>query len=332
MRLITFINQIFKVETTSSYLSAVPGRSHWKTLRLLTRFVHLMIACIVITHETCSNGLPNGVFLLMQIADVDKEMFIPDWCVQPFTSTLTYCANCCFVATIWLLTDWDKDGSLNVTSWIWIVLKTWNRRQKMRAWMTLCQRHLSFGTGIKKKKSIFHTDDWDHTAQCNALPGRQTSRLRRSIEHSRIKKSGKFSELSKKNWPKTAFFNLWHTVILNKLAFRRTSEIGGQAGFSGSNLNRQCHDNRWFWQQFCVGENNGGHKARLRKTTIARGKRHLRDSAFAVKLFARLTELLWSDVRDTCVSSRHFLPAQKSANYHWISWHCPFNKVFFFVV
>ena len=27
-----------------------------------------------------------------------------------------------------------------------------------------------------------------------------------------------------------------------------------------------------FWQPFCVGKNNGGHKGRPRKTTIARGK------------------------------------------------------------
>ena len=30
-----------------------------------------------------------------------------------------------------------------------------------------------------------------------------------------------------------------------------------------------------FWQPFCVGKNNGGHKARPRKTTIARGKIYL---------------------------------------------------------
>ena len=41
-----------------------------------------------------------------------------------------------------------------------------------------------------------------------------------------------------------------------------------------------------------MGKNNGGHKARPQKTTIARGKLHLLDSAGAVKLFARLTELM----------------------------------------
>ena len=41
-----------------------------------------------------------------------------------------------------------------------------------------------------------------------------------------------------------------------------------------------------------MGENNGGHKARPRKTTFARGKRRLLDSAGAVKLFARQTELM----------------------------------------
>ena len=45
-----------------------------------------------------------------------------------------------------------------------------------------------------------------------------------------------------------------------------------------------------------------------------RGKRHLLDTSSAAKLFVWLTELSWSDVRDTCVSSRHFLPAQKTLN------------------
>ena len=44
-----------------------------------------------------------------------------------------------------------------------------------------------------------------------------------------------------------------------------------------------------FWQPFFVGKNNGGHKVRPRKKTIARAKRHFLDSAGAVKLFARLT-------------------------------------------
>ena len=41
-----------------------------------------------------------------------------------------------------------------------------------------------------------------------------------------------------------------------------------------------------------MGKNNGGHKARPRKTTIARGKRPLLDSAGAVKPFARQMELI----------------------------------------
>ena len=68
-----------------------------------------------------------------------------------------------------------------------------------------------------------------------------------------------------------------------------------------------------FWQPFCVGKNNGGRKARPRKTTIPRGRRQLLDSAWPEKLFARLTELSWSDVRDTYPSSRRFLLVQKSA-------------------
>ena len=39
-----------------------------------------------------------------------------------------------------------------------------------------------------------------------------------------------------------------------------------------------------------------------------RGKRHLLESAWTAKLFARLTELSWSDV---CASSRHFRSCKK---------------------
>ena len=43
-----------------------------------------------------------------------------------------------------------------------------------------------------------------------------------------------------------------------------------------------------FWQPFCVGKNNGGHKGMSRKTTFSRKKkRFLLDSSRAVKLFAR---------------------------------------------
>ena len=149
-------------------------------------------------------------------------------------------------------------------------------------------------------------------------------------------------------------------MILRKKIMRKFS----------SRLKQRCHDNRWFWQAFCVGKNNGSHKARpwkstmgpvrishsshhfgpvilwislggkpkwlplkfgyhdvMRTSPIARGKRHLRDSAWTVKLFARLTELsvVWCPwhLRE----QSQFLAAQKSANYHWISWHCPFKSV-----
>ena len=78
-----------------------------------------------------------------------------------------------------------------------------------------------------------------------------------------------------------------------------------------TSLKRQCHDNRWFLAAILFGESNGCHKARPQQTTIARGKRHLHDSAWTLKLFIRLTEMSWSDVRDTCVSSRHFCPRKK---------------------
>ena len=42
-----------------------------------------------------------------------------------------------------------------------------------------------------------------------------------------------------------------------------------------------------------------------------------------LKLFTRLTELSWSDVRDTCASIWHFCSRKKN---HWISWHCPWCK------
>ena len=41
-----------------------------------------------------------------------------------------------------------------------------------------------------------------------------------------------------------------------------------------------------------MGKNNGGHKAWPRETTLARRIRRLLDSAGAVKLFARQTELM----------------------------------------
>ena len=68
-----------------------------------------------------------------------------------------------------------------------------------------------------------------------------------------------------------------------------------------------------FWQPFCVGENNGGLKARPRKTTIARGRQYYYSTQLGQWSCARPTELPWSDVRDTYASSRHFLLAQKSA-------------------
>ena len=54
-----------------------------------------------------------------------------------------------------------------------------------------------------------------------------------------------------------------------------------------------------FWQPFCVGKNNGGHKARLRKTNC------LRKTTFA--RLSRGSETVraadGADVRDTCASS-----------------------------
>ena len=70
-------------------------------------------------------------------------------------------------------------------------------------------------------------------------------------------------------------------------------------------LERQRHDNRRYffshfeWVKVMVA------------TRQDHGKRNLLDSAWAVKLFVRLTKLSWSDVHDPCASSRHFSLAQK---------------------
>ena len=42
-----------------------------------------------------------------------------------------------------------------------------------------------------------------------------------------------------------------------------------------------------------------------------RGKWHLLDSSWAAKLFARQTELSWTDVRETSVNSRHFFSRKR---------------------
>ena len=70
-----------------------------------------------------------------------------------------------------------------------------------------------------------------------------------------------------------------------------------------------------FWQPFYVGKNNGGHKARPRKTTIARGKLHLLDSAGAVKLFARLTELMSATLARAVATFARAKRAQKITEY-----------------
>ena len=70
-------------------------------------------------------------------------------------------------------------------------------------------------------------------------------------------------------------------------------------------LQQQCHDHWWFFfSHFVWGKI-------MAVTRQGRGKRHLLDSSWAAKLFGHLTELSWSDVRDTCASSHHFFLAQK---------------------
>ena len=73
------------------------------------------------------------------------------------------------------------------------------------------------------------------------------------------------------------------------------------------------------WEKIMAATRQGCGKRQLQ------GKWHLNESAWAVKLFARLTELWSSDVRDTCAISRHFLLVQKAQKNHWTSWHCPFK-------
>ena len=110
-------------------------------------------------------------------------------------------------------------------------------------------------------------------------------------------------------------------------------------------LKRQCHDNRWFfWQPFCVGKNNGGHKARPRKTTIARGNyicstqlgrwscsrdwpswcpRHLREQ---LPFFARAKKAQKNtEYRDTASLKcyhRSFCICNKQASYHVVQIVC----------
>ena len=58
-----------------------------------------------------------------------------------------------------------------------------------------------------------------------------------------------------------------------------------------------------------------------------RGKPHFLDSAWPVKLFARLTELSWCDVRDTCVNSRHFSSRKKAQKITEYRDTAPLNSV-----
>ena len=77
----------------------------------------------------------------------------------------------------------------------------------------------------------------------------------------------------------------------------------------------QCHDIKSviFGSHFVWGKIMAATRQGRGKRHFPRGNRHFLDSAWAVKVFARLTELSLSDVRDTCASSRHFLLAQKKA-------------------
>ena len=77
-----------------------------------------------------------------------------------------------------------------------------------------------------------------------------------------------------------------------------------------------------FWQPFCAGKNNGGHKARLQKTNIARGKRHFLDSAWPVKVLAADRAVMVRCPRHLREQSP-FSKYKKSAKNNWISWHCP---------
>ena len=105
------------------------------------------------------------------------------------------------------------------------------------------------------------------------------------------------------------FIGLFQNTYSDQCLLTRNKQMqSGHHSMTGLNhlsLKQQCHDNQWFLAAILCGK-NGGHKARPRKSTIARRKRHFLDSAWVVKLFTRLTEMSRSDFRDTCVSSRHF--------------------------
>ena len=76
-----------------------------------------------------------------------------------------------------------------------------------------------------------------------------------------------------------------------------------------------------FWQPFCVGKNNGGHKGRPRKTTFAR----LSLGGEVVRAADRPV-MIWCP-RHLREQSPFFTRAKKHKKNHWISWHCPFNTL-----
>ena len=85
---------------------------------------------------------------------------------------------------------------------------------------------------------------------------------------------------------------------------------------SGDCLKRQCHANRWFLVAIlCREKIRAATRESRGKPTFSWGKRFLLDSSQAVKLFAWLTELSWSDVSDTCSSIRAIFHSRKKAQH-----------------
>ena len=85
---------------------------------------------------------------------------------------------------------------------------------------------------------------------------------------------------------------------------------------------RQCQYNQWFLFVGGGGGARGGGEI-VAATRQYRGNNICSTGPVGAELFAWLTELSLSGVRDTCASSR-YVRHKKRKNY-WLPWHCPFQ-------
>ena len=78
--------------------------------------------------------------------------------------------------------------------------------------------------------------------------------------------------LCQMNYGESSFVSLLGPGYKPLESFHIQKRIMRVCSKGGGDLKRQFHDNQWFWQPFCVGENNGSCCLQLRQ---ARGKRQL---------------------------------------------------------